>query len=146
MKKQQAKNTSKKNLKKVLIFGTFDGIHPGHIFFLNEAKKLGKLFVSVSSDKNASILKKKSLWKKENQRKKEVMNLRIAERVIVGDKKIGNWNTIKKIKPDIIALGYDQRELRKVLKEIQEEYKFQIKIIKSHKPKIYKSSLLKRNV
>jgi len=133
------------NPKKVLVFGTFDGIHPGHIFFLKEAKKMGKLFVSISSDKNASILKKRALWKNENERKRDVRKLLIADKVTIGDKKIGNWETIKKMTPDIIALGYDQKELKSALKKIQKKHAFEIKIIKSHKPKIYKSSLIKRN-
>ena len=145
MKKPQIKNANKNNTKKVLVFGTFDGIHPGHIFFLKEAKKMGKLFVSVSSDKNASVLKKKELWKKEDERKKEIKKLKIADKVIIGDEKIGDWNIVGKIKPDIIALGYDQKKMKVALKLVSKKYGFEVRVIKSYKPKIYKSSLIKRD-
>lgn len=135
----------KKNPKKVLVFGTFDGIHPGHIFFLREAKKIGRLFVAVSSDANASFLKKNSLWKKESARKKDIEKLKVAEKVFIGNKKIGSWKIIERTEPDIIAVGYDQKRLKDALKLVAKKYKFKIKTIKSHKPKIYKSSLIKRN-
>ncbi len=41
--------------KKVLIAGTFDLIHPGHIFLINEAAKLGDVYVIVATDKNREL-------------------------------------------------------------------------------------------
>jgi len=41
--------------KKVLIAGTFDLIHPGHIYLINEAAKLGDVYVIVATDKNREL-------------------------------------------------------------------------------------------
>src|SRR5437762_2493467 len=105
-----------KKQQKVLAFGTFDGIHKGHIFFLSEAAKLGKLTVSVASDEVVKREKSK-VPEKEIQRKKNIENLGIASKVIIGDEKIKTWNTIRKERPDIIAVGYDQDRLSKALRE-----------------------------
>lgn len=133
--------------KKVLVFGTFDGIHGGHIYFLKEAKKLGKLFISVASDE--SIIKRKQHIpeRKESYRMKDVRELKIAENVSIGDRMLGKWSEIKKIKPDIIVLGYDQKELGLALKKDKKNIgvNFVIKKMKSFKPKEMHSSLINKS-
>ena len=44
------------NSKKILIFGVFDGIHKGHLYFINEAKKQGGHLVAIVA--RDSIVKK----------------------------------------------------------------------------------------
>lgn len=132
--------------KKVLVFGTFDSIHQGHIYFLSEAKKLGRLFVSVASDKSIETRKLKKPTKNSPERKRAVTSLKIAEAVSIGDRMLGTWSEIKKIKPDIIALGYDQKELEKALKEDRGKIglNFEIRKIKSFMPKEMHSSILNK--
>lgn len=132
--------------KKVLVFGTFDHIHPGHIHFLTEAKKLGQLIISVASDQSVAYRKTKKPSKKTRTRVKEVASLSIADQTIAGDKKLGNWSVIKKINPDIIAVGYDQKELEKALKKAKKEFgfKFLIKKITAKSPRKYHSSIIKK--
>jgi cytidyltransferase-like protein len=49
---------NKKKITTVMVFGTFDGIHDGHRYFLNEAKKFGdKLVVAVAKDTTVKTLK-----------------------------------------------------------------------------------------
>jgi FAD synthetase len=91
--------------KKVLVGGSFNAIHPGHVYFLNEAKKLGdELIVVLANDKN----NKKRYAISARERKKLLKSLNIADKILVGDSK-DKTKVIKKIKPDIIALGYDQK-------------------------------------
>ena len=134
-----------KKQKIVLVFGTFDVIHPGHIHFLNEAKKLGSLVVSVASDKSVILRKINKPLKSELAR--AIESLGIANKIITGDKNLYNWSVIKKINPDIVAIGYDQTELEKALKEAKKKFgfNFEIKKISSKDPKRYHSSLIKKN-
>lgn len=91
--------------KKVLAGGCFNSIHPGHIYFLKEAKKLGdELIVVLANDKN----NKKPYAVLAKERKKLLESLHIANKILIGDPK-DKTKIIKKIKPDIIALGYDQK-------------------------------------
>ncbi len=129
---------------KVLVFGTFDDIHPGHLFFLNEAKKLGDLHISVASDKSIEQRKQKKPAKNEVVRLKEIKSLKIAKSASVGDRILGQWSEIRKVKPDIVAIGYDQKELEKKLLEIKSKFNFKIIKIKSFEPKKFHSSILKK--
>ncbi|MFA6463496.1 MAG: adenylyltransferase/cytidyltransferase family protein [Candidatus Paceibacterota bacterium] len=138
----------KENQKKVLVFGTFDIIHLGHIHFLNEAKKLGELVVSIASDESVTSRKINKPLNNTLTRVKNIVNIGIAEKVITGDKSLGNWSVIKKIDPDIIAIGYDQKELEIALKESKKKlgFKFLIKKISSKNPKKYHSSIIKNKL
>jgi FAD synthetase len=91
--------------KKVLVGGSFNAIHPGHVYFLKEAKKLGdELVVVLTHDKN----NKKPYAISARGRKKLLKFLNIADKILVGDFR-DKTKVIKKIRPDIIALGYDQK-------------------------------------
>jgi FAD synthetase len=91
--------------KKVLVGGCFNRIHPGHIYFLKQAKKLGdKLIVVLANDKN----NKKPYALPAKKRKKMLESLNIADEILIGEAK-DRTRIAKKIKPDFIALGYDQK-------------------------------------
>ena len=55
--------------KKVLVAGFFDLLHSGHVFFLEEASKLGAVYVSIGSDENSQVTKKKRPFCSEQERK-----------------------------------------------------------------------------
>ena len=128
-------------MKKVLVFGTFDKLHPGHLYFLKNAKKYGQLFVVVSRDRTVEKLKGKKPRQNERERLKAIKKLKIAQRVILGSLK-DKYQVIKKIKPDIICLGYDQKFFVKDLPKKLKMFNLKTKIIrlKPYKPEIYKSS------
>jgi len=131
-------------MKKVLITGTFDRLHPGHINFLHQAEKLGDyLIVIIARDKTVLKIKGKIPINNELFRAKQIRKTKIANRVILGKIK-DKYAIIKKTNPDIIALGYDQKtftqNLRKELNKIG--LKPTIKRLKPYKPHIYKSSLM----
>ena len=105
---------------RVLATGTFEILHPGHLLYLEEAKKLGdELFVIVARDVNVKRRKRTPIIPEE-QRLKMVSALKVVDKAILGSEK-DMYEPLYSIKPDIIAIGYDQdfdeseleRELRK---------------------------------
>ncbi len=133
---------------KVMVFGVFDGLHKGHQFFLEQAKKLGTdLIIVVTIDKVVEELKNKVPRFNLKKRIEDLRQLAITNKIVSGDEKNGSWKIIKKFKPDIIALGYDQKDLALNLSQYLLAVDFprpEIKFIKSFNPKIYKSSLFRK--
>jgi len=104
-------------MKKVLAGGTFNIIHPGHIFFLEKAKALGDyLLVVVANDKTV-MREKKFLVMPAEARKKILESLRFVDKAVIGDEK-DFLKVVRKEKPDVIALGFDQ-ELGSLEKQIE---------------------------
>lgn len=140
---------SKKSVDKlkVMVFGTFDGIHKGHIDFFKQAKGFIRnsfLIVSISRDKNVLRIKGKYPDKNERERMILVKKCKLVDKVVLSD--IKNYLPhIVKIHPDIIALGYDQKAYVKNLKKDLKNKGVLVKIVrlKPYKENVYKSHLLK---
>ena len=133
---------------RIMIFGTFDGVHPGHLNFFRQARKLSKnslLIVSIGRDQNVLRVKGKLPRKNEKLRFKLVKKTRLADKVVLGGTK-NHIPHILKEKPDIIALGYDQKNYIKNLKNELKKRGLKVKIVrlKPYKEKIYKNHLLRR--
>ncbi|NOY10988.1 MAG: FAD synthase [Archaeoglobi archaeon] len=93
-------------MKKVVATGTFDIIHPGHIRYLEEAKKLGDyLIVIVARERNVRHKPKPVI--PEEQRLRVVRALKPVDEAILGDDE-DMFRPIERIRPDVIALGHDQ--------------------------------------
>ncbi|RJR32125.1 FAD synthase [Candidatus Parcubacteria bacterium] len=125
-------------IKKVMVFGTFDILHPGHLSFFKQAQKYGQLTVVVARDKNVLKIKGKLPQNSENERLKTVKNI-WGITALLGDLN-DPYKVIKKAGPGIICLGYDQKSFVNELK-----FKFpKIKIIrlKPYKPELFKTSKL----
>ncbi|MGC9010393.1 MAG: DUF357 domain-containing protein [Sulfolobales archaeon] len=93
--------------KKVFVGGTFDIIHPGHIYLLREASKLGKVYVVVSRDINATRYKGREPVNPENWRLEIISSIRYVYKSYLGDPE-DPLKMVETIKPDIILLGPDQ--------------------------------------
>jgi|SRR3989344_4759691 len=138
-------------MKKVMVFGVFDLLHPGHISFMKQAKKLGSyLIVSVARDVNVKKIKGKSPIFSEKKRVEHVQALKIANEVVLGGIK-DPWPHIKKEQPDIIALGYDQQPYitnhvtRNMKQELQKHgLKTKVVRLKPFRPQVFKSSIIRR--
>jgi FAD synthetase len=105
-------------MKKVLVGGVFNIIHPGHMLFFREARKLGDyLVVVVASDKTATSTKIYKVLSAQ-ERKKNLEKAGVADKVVVGDAR-NFFRVVKTERPDVIALGHDQNmeeaEIRKAL-------------------------------
>lgn len=93
-------------MKRIVATGTFDILHPGHIYYLSESKKLGdELWVIVSRESNVKHKPRPII--SEEQRLAVISSLKCVDYAILGDKE-DMFNPIRKINPDIITLGYDQ--------------------------------------
>lgn len=135
-------------MKKVLAFGTFDILHPGHIYFLQKAKSLGDyLIVSLATDRNVKKIKGRLPHHSKVDRKALISALRFVDKVVVGAQQdyLGH---IAKLKPQIIALGYDQQAFTKGLKEKLAAIGLKVKLvrIKPYRPGLYKTSKLMKSL
>jgi FAD synthetase len=93
-------------MRRVVATGTFEIIHPGHIRFLEEAKRLGdELIVIVAREKNVKHKPKPVI--PEEQRRRVVEAIKYVDKAILGDEN-DIFRPIMELKPDVIALGYNQ--------------------------------------
>lgn len=132
-------------MKTVMVFGTFDIFHPGHVSYLKQAGKLGdKLVVVVARDKTVSDVKGRMPQSNEEVRLKNVSESFLADEVVLGSLK-DKYEAIRKYRPDVIALGYDQKTDLGELSKKLEEFGIDPEIVrmKPYKPEIYKSSKLR---
>lgn len=134
-----------------MVFGTFDGLHPGHINFFKQARELsGKYFspfliVSIARDKNVFEIKKRKTVLSEKQRMNLVKKSGLADKVILSGIKDHIPHIVKE-KPEIIALGYDQKAYVKNLKKDLKNKGLLVKIVRlePHKEHIFKNHLLNK--
>lgn len=92
----------------VLAGGVFDIIHPGHIYTLNAAKALGDVLVVVIATGSTAVkMKKRHPLHTEEQRQELISSLLMVDLCLIGNE--GDiFKTVSRVKPNIIALGYDQ--------------------------------------
>lgn len=131
--------------KKVLTFGTFDVLHPGHIDFLRQAKKYGDfLIVSIAREKFVKEIKGHAPLHNEKDRKNLMQALRLVDKVVLGSKN-DYISHIVKIRPDVIVLGHDQKVFTEGLKAKLAAKGLAVKIVRArpYKSKYYQSRLLK---
>lgn len=134
------------NLKKVMAFGTFDLFHAGHENYLKQAKELGDhLIVIIARDETVKKIKGHAPTHSENERMKNVKMSGIADKVILGFKG-DKHKVLKKFRPDVIALGYDQFVFTQRLEKTLIDLKLNADVVRlqPYFPQIYKSSLLKK--
>ncbi|MFX1455998.1 MAG: adenylyltransferase/cytidyltransferase family protein [Promethearchaeota archaeon] len=103
--------------KKVLIAGTFDILHPGHIFLINEAAKLGDVYVIVATDKNREIYSGEAPIIPEEQRLAVMKSIKNVKDAKLGRHDNDTLKTVEEIQPDIVLLGPDQKYSVKILKK-----------------------------
>ena len=132
-------------MKTVMCAGTFDKIHPGHLFFFSESKKHGdRLVVVVARDETSERMKGRKPINNERQRLENVKSLDIVNQAVLG--KSGNiFNIIEEIKPNVICLGYDQKVQKQELEDELKKrgLKADVYRIGSYMPNVYKSSKMK---
>ena len=113
---------------RVVVFGIFDGVHEGHRDFFLQARRspacwrdkggspdMVELIAVVGRDLVALKLKGKKPKFSEHERVLMVEKESLADRVVLGDKELSAYKILEKLKPDVICLGYDQKELKKDL-------------------------------
>ena len=118
----------------VLAGGVFDIIHPGHISTLNAAKALGDvLVVVVATDNTAVKMKKRRPIHSQEQRQELVNSLAVVDLCLIGQEN-DIFKTVNLVKPQIIALGYDQIHQEQFITEGCKKIKLDAKVARLQSP------------
>jgi glycerol-3-phosphate cytidylyltransferase/FAD synthetase len=118
----------------ILAGGVFDIIHPGHIHTLNDAKELGDvLVVVVATDNTAVKMKKRRPLHSQEQRKELVNSLSMVDLCLIGQED-DIFKTVNHVKPQIIALGYDQVHQEKFIIEGCKKIELNAKVARLQSP------------
>lgn len=93
-------------MKRVVATGTFDLLHPGHLYYLEESRRLGdELYVIIARD--ANVRHKPRPVIPEDQRMKMVGALKPVDHAVLGDLH-DMFRPIREIQPAIITIGFNQ--------------------------------------
>jgi len=119
----------------VLVGGVFDIIHPGHIHTLEAAKAQGDVLVVVIARTSTALKIKKDrrIYHNERLRKELVSSLNLVDLAIIG-KEGTLYDTVEYVKPDIIALGYDQAHSEKDVAENCQKRNLNIRVTRLNTP------------
>lgn len=136
-----------KHKQRVLVFGTFDILHPGHLWLFQQAKKHGdELIVVITRDSRAQKEKKKPAFK-EKERLALVQSIALVDKAVLGDAG-GKWEVLSQLQPDVICLGYDQNithpAVQKQLNTLVKKPK--IVKLKAHHPKRFTSNGIRKKL
>ncbi|MFX1310148.1 MAG: adenylyltransferase/cytidyltransferase family protein [Promethearchaeota archaeon] len=137
--------------KRVLVAGTFDLIHAGHIFLINEAAKLGDVYVVVATDKNRELFSGERPIMPQEQRLEIIKNLKNVKNARLGRSDNDTLKTVEEINPDIILLGPDQKYSIEILKKgLREKDLNHIEVrrleVYYDKYELHSSSLIKQKI
>jgi FAD synthetase len=126
-------NKSRKK-KVVLASGVFDLLHLGHVKFLEDAKKAGgenaKLVVIIARDSTVEKTKSKKPIMSEDQRRALVESLKVVDKAVLGYENLDIGEVIENVKPDVIALGYDQADMEREVRNYVNKNKVNVKIVR----------------
>ena len=118
----------------VLASGVFDLLHFGHVKFLEEAKRTGgenaELVVIIARDRTVEKTKGKKPIMSEDQRCALVESLKVVNRAVLGYESLDIGEVIESIKPDVIALGYDQEEMLREVQNYVGTHKVNVRIVR----------------
>lgn len=119
-------------MKTVLTSGAFDLIHYGHIRLLEEAKRLGgtgaRLVVIVARDETIRRRKGRPPVIPEDQRRAVIEALKVVDEALLGYQDLDMATVIERVKPDIIAVGYDQDGIEAMAKKAIEEQGLNVEV------------------
>ena len=139
--------------KTVLASGVFDLLHYGHVRFLEEAKRLGgpdaRLVVIVARDKTVERLKGRRPIIPEDQRRALVEALKVVDEALLGYEEMNLEAVLEHVKPDIIAVGYDQEGIEREVRRIIAERGLDIEVVRIGRfgdEELSSSSKIKRKI
>ena len=120
-------------MTKVLASGVFDLLHYGHIRFLEEAKRLGgpdsRLVVIVATDETVRKNKGRDPVIPENQRRALVESLKVVDETILGYKDMDLESVLDRTKPDIVAVGHDQKEIMEQVLTLKDRKGLRLRVV-----------------
>ncbi len=134
-------------MKRVLFFGTFDPLHPGHRHAFVQARALGEyLIVVVARDSAIAQEKQRQSHRDENHRLAQVASCTGVDEVMLGDSDVNSYHLLTTTLFDILALGYDQAPSDEQATALLQKHGLEhVRIVRlsAHEPMKYKSSLLR---
>src|SRR4030042_259199 len=108
--------------KKVVIAGTFDIIHPGHLSFIQDAARYGDVYVIVARDSTVLRIKGAPPIVPEEQRRIVVEGLKGVKQAFLGNEGSELTEKVAELQPDIVALGPNQKfDEDKLVKKLREK-------------------------
>lgn len=129
-----------------MVFGVFDRLHPGHISFLEQAKKYGDILIAVvTRDLVVEELKKKLPDEGEGKRRTCVQDVSYVTHAVFGDETLSSYEVIKSHQPDMICLGYDQEALAQDLRARMDRGEIapiELAVMEPHEAERFHTSLL----
>jgi cytidyltransferase-like protein len=122
-------------LRVVLVGGVFDLIHPGHIHTLKAAKAQGDVLVVVVARQSTAqkIKKYRKIYHDEKLRRDLVTSLNFVDLALIG-KEGTLYDTVEYVKPNVIALGYDQAHSEKDIAENCKKRNLNVQVIRLSTP------------
>ena len=137
--------------KRVLIAGTFDLIHAGHVYLISEAAKLGDVYVVVATDRNRELFSGERPIIPQEQRLEVIKNINNVKEARLGRNDNDTLKTVEEINPHIILLGPDQRYSIEILtKGLKEKGLNHIEVRRLEKYydkyELHSSSLIKHKI
>jgi FAD synthetase len=124
----------KSKRKVILASGVFDLLHLGHVRFLEEAKRAGgkdgKLVVIIARDSTVEKTKGRKPIMSEDQRRALVVSLKVVDEAVLGYENLDIGEVIEKIKPNVIALGYDQADMENSVKSYVTKNKVPVEVVR----------------
>ena len=129
--------SKKEKRRVVLASGAFDLLHYGHVHYLTHAKKAGgenaKLVVVIARDKTIEKFKGHRPVIPEDERRALVESLKVVDEAILGCEDMDMLRIIEEVKPDVIALGYDEDRIERELRRLIAERNLNIKVVRVSK-------------
>lgn len=135
------KTEGKKKIR-VLVGGVFDILHVGHIHFLSKAKSLGdELVVIVAHDETVRIQKRREPVNPAEDRAELLRALKMVDEVYIGSPAGIDYELVRRIDPDVVAIGPDQNFDCERLKEALRNHGINAEVIRI--PYLYRSDRAK---
>ncbi|RJS76901.1 hypothetical protein CW712_00005, partial [Candidatus Bathyarchaeota archaeon] len=108
-----------------------------------------RLVVIIAKDKTVERLKGSRPIIPEDQRRALVESLKVVDEAILGYEDMDMLKVIEKVKPDIIALGYDEEQIEEKLRKLIAENNLAIRVARVDRFKeknLVSSSKIKRKI
>lgn len=127
---------------KILVFGTFDLLHPGHEYFLEQASSRGDLTVVVARDSTVRKIKGRAPVQHEQERRAAIVDRFPRATVILGNDAGDYLAPVRSVTPDLILLGYDQKLPPGVT---ERDLPCPVERAEAYQPERFKSSLMRKD-
>ena len=105
-------------MKRVMAVGVFDLLHAGHLHYMEQAKALGDHLTVVVAHDDTVRKRKHEPVTGQNLRRRMVEGLKPVDEAVIGNPPdVPIFDILPAVKPDVIALGYDQEHAEERIRE-----------------------------